>query len=163
MSNVFSVNVFHGSNVVVSDPEIRFSRYTKDFGTAFYVTKIEEQAHKWALQRSRRSGIPIVSIYEISPKCYSDAGYKYFKVMDEEWLDFIVDCRLGKSHNYSIVEGPMADDQVYNWVEAFTSGEITREAFWELVKFRHPTHQLAFCTEESLKYIKYKNFKVLEI
>ena len=28
--------------------------------------------------------------------------------MTEEWLDFIVACRQGKSHKYDIVEGPMA-------------------------------------------------------
>ncbi len=32
---------------------------------------------------------------------------------------------------------------------------ITRQAFWKLAKFRHPTHQIAFCTDESLKCIKF--------
>ena len=36
-----------------------------------------------------------------------------FEEMTEEWLDFIVDCRMGKSHDYDIVEGPMADDTIF--------------------------------------------------
>ena len=41
------------------------------------------------------------------------------------------------------------------YVTDLLSGEITREAFWELAKFRHPTHQIAFCTNEALKCIKF--------
>ena len=36
--------------------------------------------------------------------------------MTEEWLDFIISCRNRKSHNYDIVIGAMADDQVYNYI-----------------------------------------------
>lgn len=75
--------------------------------------------------------------------------------MTDEWLDFIINSRLGKKHDYDIVIGAMADDQVYNYVSDLIDGKITREAFWELAKFKHPTHQIAFCTEEALKTIKY--------
>lgn len=75
--------------------------------------------------------------------------------MTEEWLDFIINCRLGKNYEYDIVIGAMADDQVYNYVTDLIQGVITREAFWELAKFRHPAHQIAFCTERSLKCIKF--------
>ena len=32
--------------------------------------------------------------------------------MTEEWLEFVVNCRRGIEHNYDVVEGPMADDQI---------------------------------------------------
>ena len=54
-----------------------------------------------------------------------------------------------------IIIGAMADDQIYNYITDLLKGEITREAFWELAKFRHPTHQIAFCTDEALKTIKF--------
>lgn len=38
----------------------------------------------------------------------------------------------------------MAVDEVYNYVTDFIKGIITRAAFWELVKFRYPTHQISF-------------------
>ena len=75
--------------------------------------------------------------------------------MTEEWLDFIINCRRGKPHNYDIVIGAMADDQVYNYITDLMMGQITREAFWELAKFRHPTHQIAFCTDKSLSCLKF--------
>lgn len=75
--------------------------------------------------------------------------------MTEEWLDFIINCRNGIKHKYDIVIGAMADDQVYNYITDLISGEITREAFWELAKFKHPTHQIALCTDNALKCIKF--------
>lgn len=47
--------------------------------------------------------------------------------MTEEWLDFIIDCRAGKSHSYDIVIGAMADDQIYNYISDYMDGAITRE------------------------------------
>ena len=77
--------------------------------------------------------------------------------MTDEWLDFVVSCRSGSSHEYDIVIGPMADDQVYSYVLDYISGIISREAFWVLAKFKYPTHQIVFCTEKSLKTLKYVN------
>lgn len=50
----------------------------------------------------------------------------------------------------------MADDRIWNYVEDFVAGEITREAFWELVIFRHPTHQIAFRTEDALETLRFE-------
>ena len=49
----------------------------------------------------------------------------------------------------------MADDQVYNYISDYMSGVISREAFWELAKFRYPTHQIVFCSDEALKCIEF--------
>ena len=73
-----------------------------------------------------------------------------FNEMTDAWLDFVANCRKGVVHKYDIVEGPMADDQIWDYVEDYMEGNITREAFWVLAKFKYPTHQIVFCTEEAL-------------
>ena len=40
--------LYHASGEVVEFPEIRKSRYTKDFSWGFYCTSNFEQAKKWA-------------------------------------------------------------------------------------------------------------------
>lgn len=50
--------------------------------------------------------------------------------MSDEWLDLIAQCRNGKTHNYDIVEGPMTDDTVWNYVNDFLTGRISRKQFW---------------------------------
>lgn len=42
-----------------------------------------------------------------------------FEKMTEEWLDFVGKCRGGYIHDYDIVEGPMADDTIWNFVNDF--------------------------------------------
>ena len=78
-----------------------------------------------------------------------------FEKMTEEWLDFIVACRLGTMHDYDIVEGPMADDTIYNYVQGFIDGKYSRPFFWELAKFRYPTHQISFHTDRALETLSF--------
>lgn len=50
----------------------------------------------------------------------------------------------------------MADDQVLDYVEDYIVGNITKEAFWLLVKFKYPTYQLVFCTEDALNTLHFE-------
>ena len=141
--------VYHGSYCKVEKPKLLDNKYTKDFGKGFYCTILKEQAIKWANKYDTK----IINLYEYHEN--NNLKIKEFTVMTEEWLDFIIESRNGKKHDYDIVIGAMADDQIYNYITDLLKGEITREAFWELAKFRHPTHQIAFCTNEALKTIKF--------
>ena len=40
--------IYHGSYCKVDNPKIMQGKFTKDFGTGFYCTILEEQAKKWA-------------------------------------------------------------------------------------------------------------------
>ena len=144
------MEIYHGSTVIVKQPEIRLEKYNKDFYFGFYCTIMEQQAIRWAT----RFGEGIVNVYEYEP----DDSLKIlkFEKMTEEWLDFIIACRSGIPHEWDIVEGPMADDTIYNYIQEFQDGKISREAFWVLAKFRYPTHQICFNTEKALGTITFK-------
>lgn len=144
------MTVYHGGYQKVEKPEISKGKNTKDFGTGFYCTIIKEQAQRWA----KRYDTGIVSIYDVVIN--TKLKIKEFPEMSEEWLDFIVACRAGKSHDYDIVIGAMADDQIYNYVADYVEGVITREQFWVLAKFKYPTHQIVFCSNEALTCLQYR-------
>lgn len=144
--------LYHGSNQLVTQPEIRNSHFFKDFGAGFYCTNSLKQAQQWAKRKSTTTGTPVVSSFEFVQN--PTLSVKIFSSMTEEWLDFVAACRTGKPHSYDIVEGPMADDQIWNFVEDFIAGEISREAFWALACFKKPTHQIVFHTERSLLCLK---------
>ncbi|MBQ8798009.1 MAG: DUF3990 domain-containing protein [Lachnospiraceae bacterium] len=148
--------IYHGSNVEVAAPRILQNGFYKDFGYGFYCTYIEKQAKRWAITRR---GDSIVNRYKYTPN--NELKILQFKEMSDAWLDFVVTCRKGIDHEYDIVEGPMADDQIWNYVEGFISGKISRDAFWELVRFSYPTHQIVFCTEEALKALNFEGSEVL--
>lgn len=79
----------------------------------------------------------------------------------DEWLDFIGRCRAGFVHDYDIVEGPMADDTIWNYVNDFLSGNISRQAFWELARFKRPTHQISFHTIRALACLEFERSEPL--
>ena len=81
--------------------------------------------------------------------------------MSDEWLDFIAQCRSGKTHNYDIVEGPMADDTIWDFVNGFMTGKISRSVFWEYAKFKYPTHQISFHTIQALDTLKFVGSEVV--
>ena len=70
-------------------------------------------------------------------------------------MDFIVSCRSGIAHDYDIVEGPMANDTIYNYVQDYLDNKLTREQFWGLAKFKKPTHQISFHTEAALRALRF--------
>lgn len=143
------MTVYHGSYTIVKHPKIIKGKNTKDFGTGFYCTIIREQAERWA----KRYDTPIVNIYTV--RLDTNLRILEFKEMTEEWLDFIINCRHGISHDYDIVIGAMANDQIYNYISDYIDGIITRNQFWSLAQFKYPTHQINFCTNEALQCLEF--------
>jgi hypothetical protein len=143
------MKVFHGSYLAVENPQILKSKFLKDFGDGFYCTELKKQAVRWA----NRYDKAVVSTYEYT----SNESLKMlvFNEMAEEWLDFIVSCRSGIKHDFDIVIGAMANDQIFNYISDFIENILTREQFWVLAKFKHPTQQICFCTEKALTSLKF--------
>ncbi len=143
------MTIYHGSYTVVEQPKIIKGKNTKDFGTGFYCTVIREQAERWA----KRYDKGIVNIYTV--RMNMDLKILEFKEMSEEWLDFIINCRHGLTHDYDIVIGAMANDQIYNYIADYIDGIITREQFWVLARFKYPTHQINFCSTAALNCLEF--------
>ncbi len=85
-----------------------------------------------------------------------------FDFMTEEWLDFIARCRKGETHSYDIVEGPMANDTVWNYVNDFLTGRISRKQFWVLAEFKHPKRQISFHTLSALNCLAFERSELLD-
>ena len=96
--------LYHGSRVVVEQPEIRIQKFHKDFYWGFYCTSYEQQALRWAT-RFGKAGV--VNVYSFDDQ--TELKIKRFPEMSDEWLDFIAACRNGVPHDYDVVEGPMAE------------------------------------------------------
>lgn len=141
---------YQGDNKVLDEQKIYLDGSYKDFGYGFYCTNFEKQAKRWALTKKNKH---VVNVYSYTEN--ENLNCLLFKEMSDVWLDFVVSSRQGERHDYDIVEGPMADDTIWNYVDDFARGLISRTAFWELVKFKYPTHQIVFCTEAALKCLEY--------
>ena len=147
--------LYHGSNVVVKGPQIITSEIGRDFGPAFYLTPIKEQAEKMAKRKAKLTftDTAYVSVFE------EGVNFKSFKEADLEWLDFIIVCRSNPKyrHEFDIVEGKIADDTVGQTILYVVEGVMRKEDALGRLKYQKINSQIAFCSEKALKRIKYIN------
>ena len=114
------------------------------------------QAIRWA---NRDQGELIINYYNYEPN--ENLNILKFPELSDEWLDFIAKCRSGKTHSFDIVEDPMANDTIWNYVNDYLSGRITRKQFWVLAEFKYPTHQISFHTLSALDCLTFERSEVI--
>lgn len=152
--------LYHGSNVIVSEPKLVHQNRYLDFGFGFYTTTNKAQAISFAekVTRRRKSGSRAVSIYEIDEeKAFAECSVLRFDAPDEAWLDFVSDNRSG---NYDgeprdFIFGPVADDDVYTTFTLYTAGVFTKEQTLEALKIKKLYNQLVLTSEKALTYLKF--------
>lgn len=160
--------VYHGSYISIPKPLTGIGRSELDFGPGFYVTKIREQAERWARRVciTRAVETPVLSSYSFNEETLPDsARILRLEHYDEEWLDFIVRSRRGEEpwREYDIIEGGVANDQVIDTVEDYFAGRITSEQAIGLLRFAKPTHQMCIRNQALVdKYLLFENSEILE-
>lgn len=156
--------VYHGTTLKVTKPKILRSEIGRDFGFGFYTTDIKEQAERWAVRKAKiecrkthKSFDAIVNVYE----WISDSNLNILQMEGAtmEWLDIVVNCRsnLNYCHNYDIVCGKIANDNVGETISYVVKGIMRKEDALKRLEFEKINNQIAFCTEKSLHSLKFVN------
>ena len=161
------MQVFHGSYTEIESVNLSKCQANKDFGKGFYVTKFRKQAEEWAEIIGKVNGTTgVVTEFTFYERAFTEESLKVlrFSEYNDEWFDFIILNRdletPEQKHDYDIIEGPVADDKVQRRINKFLEGEITREDFFEqLSKYSEPSHQICFCTVNSLRMLKKTDHK----
>jgi hypothetical protein len=153
--------MYHGGLEKISTIDLSKCRDHTDFGKGFYVTRFREQAEYWAKRQGERNNAKgEVTEFTIYNGLFTDQLFKtlQFETYSEEWLDFIVKNRNAENespaHDYDIVEGPVANDDVTREITKYLDGEISKMDFLKQLTYHKETHQVCFCTYRSLLAIK---------
>ena len=154
--------LYHGSNVDIESIDLGRSSVGKDFGCGFYLTASKEQAERMGKRRARLyGGEMVVSSFEFDENAAREAGMniKFFESYSKEWADFILANRKNDTrtqiHDFDIVHGPIANDDVGYQIRRLLAGMITIETFLEELKFKEGvTCQYFFATERSVQFLK---------
>ncbi len=153
------MKLYHGSYTKIVAINLKKAKPYKDFGIGFYATKFFNQAKIWAERLSEEKGnTGFVTNFEFNEYAYRDESIKVLKfdTYNSEWFDFVIQNRQNETntHDYDIVEGPVADDNIQKRINVFLSNNINKEDFLEELKWHEETHQICFCTIASLQFIK---------
>ncbi len=152
--------LYHGSNVIVSEPKlIRQNRFL-DFGFGFYTTTNKVQAIAFAdkVYKRCREGSKVVNIYEIDEAAaFAECSVLRFEFPDEHWLDFVSENRAGtyEGDKYDLIYGPVADDDVYTTFTLYSAGALTKEQTLEALKIKKLYNQLVLTSEHALSYLRF--------
>ena len=153
------MTLYHGSYVSVPAPLTGVGRRELDFGPGFYVTSIREQAERWARRVCviRAVNTPLISTYEFDETALpSGVSRLRLEHYDKEWLDFIVACRgLHDSSDWDLVVGGVANDKVFDTLEAFFDGFATKEQTIDKLRMQEPNLQMCFRTAAALKTLTF--------
>ena len=155
------MKLYHGSTVEVRKPSLRYGRERTDFGKGFYTTTLPEQAEHWAgIKRDRaKASKAVVSVYEIDDTLLTTPGVRIraFDGVDKSWLEFVVDCRKKEStkHDYDLVFGPVANDNVFATVNLYESGVLNAQAAIEQLKAYKTYDQLSFHTSKVITALRF--------
>ncbi len=151
------MKLYHGSNAPVAVPLAKIGRRRVDFGQGFYLTAIRMQAVSWAhtIASRHRDARAILNQYEFDrQKAVVECGerYKVFHSYDEEWLDYVVDCRKGGrlQRRFDIVEGGVANDNVIDTVEDYENGVITASQALGQLAYRKISQQICIRSQEAI-------------
>ena len=151
--------IYHGSIDIVENPEIRQPNRSLDYGSGFYTTTSFAQAQKLVKRRMKEKGVPkgYVNVYEFDDKVLDSMKVLLFKKPNEEWVNFVMKNRTerGFTHDYDIVYGPVADDNVYTQFTLYEGGIISMHTLIQELKTYKLVDQYLFHRERALVAIKY--------
>lgn len=147
--------LYHGSNSAIETIDLSKSKPNKDFGKAFYLSEQKRQAEEMALFTvDRFGGKPIITSFEFDETILHNKQFqvKTFDSYSREWAEFIFSNRDTDSevniHNYDVVYGPIANDQVGRQMFNLREGYIDIDEFMRRLHYmKGITFQYAFCTE----------------
>ena len=153
--------VYHGSCEIIDKPDVLHSYRNLDFGKGFYVTSILGQAERWARRKADiTGGKAIVNQYCMIDDS-RDFNVKTFSYDLVEWIDFVCDCRDGKTiyKKYDIIIEKVANDKVFRVVDMYKSGIWDRERAIKEIRVYNNYDQIAFISQraidELLRFEKY--------
>ena len=157
-----SLEVYHGSNMVVEKPIIMPYIRPLDFGAGFYITTYYSQAKVWAEKKAKRHGNQaIVNKYRLD---LTGLNVKEFKDAGEPWIDFVVLNRKTKEnikHHYDIIIGEVADDQVFDSIQLYIDNIYDKQRLLQELKTKIENNQLCLATQKSLNQLTFEGVEYL--
>lgn len=106
-------SLFHGSNILVLQPDLDFSHIEVDFGPGFYCTIYENQAKEWGYRKMLSS--PMGQHFVVTEYRFSNTEglvVEEFPEPDLKWFKAVMQGRNGKRADADIVIGPVADSNL---------------------------------------------------
>lgn len=162
------MKLYHGGLVEIQVPLIIVGDHIGDFGVGFYTTTSLQQARRFVKTKCDREKktCGVVSIFDVRDDYLQLPVFRVrvFKKADEDWARFVEANRRNPDyeHDYDLIFGPVANDQVYASFALYESDLIDFAELINRLKVRKLTDQVLFHTEKALSLLNYAGSEVVQ-
>jgi len=178
MKNVEKLTLYHGSYIIVQNPDVSLCRQGKDFGRGFYLTTSRMQAISFAKTSVRKAiGNRIIPkdtkygyVSQFTIDSFDGLEVFGFENADTEWLHCVVahrksmgmEAEIAKWLQYDVMYGKIANDNTNLVITAYIDGIYgtigSEKADNIAISFLEPENlkdQFCFRTTRALEMLKY--------
>ena len=155
------MRLYHSSNTYFEAIDLSRSKPNKDFGRAFYVSENSDEIAPVGRAKVILQGGELTMLsYDFDESLLTDGSLKVlrFNGYTKEWAEFIFanrDFTQDFHHDYDVVYGPIANDNVGEQIRKFRSLRNPLDRFLEESKYaKGITFQYAFCTQKAIDCLK---------
>jgi hypothetical protein len=143
--------------MIVEQPDLKHARDYLDFGKGFYLTSLRHQAVLYSERFFLRGRQAFLCEYDLS-EAYIDLSIRQFDAYNEEWLDFVFQCRKGEDKSdYDIVIGGIADDKIFKTIDLYFTGDISKDEALKRLKYEKPNNQYCLRTQRAIDLLTFKS------
>lgn len=151
------MKLYHGTDTVFENPLLEKCESHKDFGKGFYLTNKLPMAKDWAEKKFLNPRYVVLK-YFVDNNYEDGLRVKMFNEANAEWVKFIYSNREKEhfTHNYDIVIGPVADNNIQKYFGLVKRGERTLEQIATEINYsKFRSVQYSFNTSEAIEKLKY--------
>ena len=148
------MKLFHTSDVVIEDPDIRHGRLNADFGQGFYLSPDYEFSRRWAKRDA------YINEYELDTE-----GLQVVRLQrDEDWFEYIFHNRRAKDTiEADVIIGPIANDTIYDTLGMISSGYLEPKEALELLLIGPEYTQVAIKSDRAKAQLHWLGAKQVQV
>ena len=138
--------LYHTSDREIRNPDVHYGRKNADFGWGFYLTPDREFTYRWARDHA------VVNMYE-----FDESGLDVHTFSrGVEWFQYIFYNRRAKDTlTADVVEGPIANDTIFDTLGVISSGYLEPEDALKLLMIGPSYTQIALKTERAAQRLRW--------
>ena len=171
--------IYHGSEKIINNPELKLGKPNNDFGVGFYCTQDIERAKEWACKRKT---FGIVNEYDLNinnlkildltcDKCtvlnwiailLKNRTFNIMNQLTQESLDYIISNYYIDTKKYDIVIGHRADDSYFSYAQSFLNNSLSIEGLKKAMELGKLGTQIVLVSKKVFESIKFKKYYTVD-
>lgn len=168
------IELFHGTNHIIENPDIHIGNAHNDYGKGFYCTKMPEMAKEWACKQNTDgfincyeldlTGLNILNLMDGSHTVLNWIAlllqYRTFQLDSEiaiDARDYMIDQFSVDLSPYDVIVGYRADDSYFQYAESFVENTLPLRGLNKALQLGKLGEQTVLISEKAFCQISFKS------